>query len=106
MLSPTPAERPILSAGAKAEIFAALVLVALFLYAHEDLAAWIRSAWPAPVQTSALGPCREPTEHEVLLIAYVVRDGALRRDGCTYAGSQSAYPKTPRPKVAHGKTHD
>ena len=96
MPSPNPAERPVLSAGAKAELFAGLVLVALFLYAREDLAAWIRGAWPAPVQTSALGPCREPDEHEVLLVAYVMRDGALLRDGCTYAGSQSAYMKERR----------
>ena len=93
MPSPNLAERPILSAGAKAELFVGVVLVALFLYAREDLAAWIRGASPAPIQMSALGPCREPGEHEVLLVAYVVRDGALLRDGCTYAGSQSAYVK-------------
>jgi len=100
---PTPT--PILSTGARAELFFAVLLIALFLYAQDDLAAWLTPQVPA-VQTSALGPCREPTEHEVLLIAYVRRDGKVVRDGCTYAGSQSAYPKKPRPKVPDAHSHD
>ena len=100
---PTPT--PILSTGAWAELFVALTFVALFLYAKDDLAAWLTPQVPA-VQTSAIGTCREPTEHEVLLIAYVKRDGKVVRDGCTYAGSQSAYPKKPRPKAADAHSHD
>jgi hypothetical protein len=100
-----PTTTPILSTGARAELFFAVVLVALFLYAQDDLAAWLTPHVPA-VQMSALGPCREPTEHEVLLISYVRRDGKVVRDGCTYAGSQSAYPKQPRPKVADAHAHD
>jgi hypothetical protein len=100
-----PTTPPILSTGARVELFFAVVLVALFLYAQDDLAAWLTPQVPA-VQMSALGTCREPTEHEVVLIAYVKRDGKVVRDGCTYAGSQSAYPKKPRPKIAHAHAHD
>ena len=100
---PTPT--PILSTGARVELFFAVVLIALFLYAQDDLAAWLTPQMPA-VQTSALGPCRKPSEHEVLLIAYVLRGDRVVRDGCTYAGSQSAYPKQPRPKAADAHAHD
>ena len=89
------APEQILSTTAKVELVLALVMTALFLRFQDDIAAWLTPRH-LPVQTSALGPCREPSEHEVLLIAYVMRDGALRRDGCTYAGSQSAYVKERR----------
>lgn len=97
-----PAKRPIFSTGARIELAVAVAFVALFLYARDDLAAWLGGSVPV-VQTSAIGACREPTEHEVLLIAYVMRDGKLMRTGCSYAGSQSAYPKKPRPRPADGR---
>ena len=100
---PTPTT--ILSAVAKVELVLAVVIVTFFLRFQDDVGAWLTPRL-LPVQTSALGPCREPTEHEVLLIAYVRRDGKVVRDGCTYAGSQSAYPKQPRPKVADAHSHD
>ena len=95
----------VLSTTAKVELVLALVFTALFLRFQNDFAAWLTPQVPA-IQTSALGPCREPSEHEVLLIAYVKRDGEVLRDGCTYAGSQSAHPNNPRPKVADATAHD
>jgi len=100
-----PTTTPILSTGARAELFFAVVLIALFLYAQDDLAACLTPQVPA-VQMPSFWPCREPSEHEILLIAYVKRDGKVVRDGCTYAGSQSAYPKKPRPKAADAHSHD
>jgi len=95
----------VLSTTAKVELVLALVFTALFLRFQDDVAAWLTPRM-LPVQMSALGPCREPSEHEVLLIAYVKRDGEVLRDGCTYAGSQSAHPNNPRPKVADATAHD
>jgi len=82
----------ILSATAKVELVLALALMALFLRFQDDIGTWLTPRH-LPVHTSALGPCREPGEDEVLLVAYVRRDGQTLRDGCTYVGSQNAYPK-------------
>jgi len=95
--------QPVLSSTARVELFVAAAFVAFFLYVKDDLAARLAPQAPA---VSAIAPCREPTEHEQLLVPHVLRDGRLVPDGCLYAASQSAYPKKPRPKVAHAKAHD
>lgn len=82
----------ILSASAKVELFVALAVIALFLYAREDLGAWLQGILPPPtVQTSAQAGCQPPSEHEQLHVVLAWRDGRLVHLGCQYVGSQSAY---------------
>jgi len=100
-------DRQVLSATAKVELSIAVVLVALFLYAREDLAAWLRGALPVPVQTSAHEGCRPPaTEHEELHLVLAWRDGRLVQAGCLYVGSQSDYVKPRRQGSAHANAHE
>ena len=100
-----PSPTQILSTGAKVELAFAVVIVAFFLRFQDDLGDWLTPR-VLPIQTSAPGHCREPGEHEQLLVPHVLRDGRLVPDGCLYVASQSAYPKKPRPKVADARPHD
>lgn len=86
-----------MSAMAKAELFIGVTLIALFLYAREDLAAWAKSLAPETIPVSAHNGCLPPaTEHEQLHIVLAWRDGLLVFDHCLYVGSQSAYVKGAR----------
>ena len=86
--------QPILSRGTKVELFVALAVVALFLYAREDLGMWVSSWLPAQ---AAHANCKPPaTEHEELHVVLAWRDGQLVHTGCLYVGSQSAYRKERR----------
>jgi hypothetical protein len=86
----TNAERPLLSASARAELLGALLTLIAFLYLLPAAKAWL-TAQAEAVQTSALTDCRPPAEHEQLHVVVLNRAGRLVGGGCLYVGSKGTY---------------
>jgi hypothetical protein len=88
----TNAERPILSASARAELLGAVLTLIAALYLLPAAKAWLKAEAEA-VQTSALTDCRPPTEYEQLHVVVLNRAGRLVSGGCLYVGTKGTYTK-------------
>lgn len=83
--------RPWISAVGRAELVCSLLAVVAVLYLLPAAKHWLLAEAQA-VQTSALGDCRLPQEHEQLHLVVINRGGKLVAGGCLFVGSQGTYP--------------
>lgn len=87
------------SDSARLSVLIALgAIVALAVWAREDLKTWLQPLFKPAVQTFVQPPpatCSLPTEHEQMVVVFFWREGSLRHR-CLFTGSRGTYRAQPQ----------